>query len=271
MAKAQISDAPPGAGLLVLVPFQQTRVDGGTWLFGEVIKVVPVETVFAWADFPQNPIGEFTVQQINNRPQGNNQLYDTARVTTSGQITNPGHVAIDVTAGDSIAYCYLGYWVNYGVQEDLTLNRLHVIVEDKTVEQVALYIEKYNIKVDMETIAGPDANGFRRIQIDNLRVSFSGDGAFTQEGVDDLIAEWNLRYPESGLVEVSFSGEVVVVEGTFTSSQRVEFEEVVIAYGLAQNIYRRRWYSPQAQQIIDAGGWVSGPASSLTLRDRLLD
>ena len=275
MPKARVvTSAPEGAALLVLVPFDLPRADGGTWLLGEIIKVVPVETRFAWADFPQNTLGEFTVAQVNSRPTQNNQLYDTIRVSDSGTITT-GSTPVDVQAGDSIAWCYGGYWFNYGPQVDRTLNRLHVIWEDVLADtaEAKLFAETYNIKVDMETIEGPDPDGLRRIQTDNLRISNSGEGAFTQEGWDDVVLEWNSRYPEAGLFIVSFAVDSVVVEGTFTTGQAVEFQNVVTSYGLSTMVYRKRWYSPptQTQAIKDNGGWVSGPRADFTMRDRLLD
>ena len=133
----------------------------------------------------------------------------------------------------------------------------------------------------MNVVAGPDPQGFRRIDVKNNLVNQSGTlGEWTAQNTGDIITEWNTRYPTTNLVTVQIytadaPNDVWQCEGTFTTGQAQEFEEVIIEKGLADMLKRKRWYITSAgmTNIRNAGGSQSGTAAQLgpILRDGLLD
>ena len=158
---------------------------------------------------------------------------------------------------------------------------VHFTVTDKTVAEMNTYLETYNRQIDMQTINGPDAQGFRRVQVRNNNTNASGTiGGWTQEVTDDIIAEWNGRYPTCNLTTVEVTtgtnpGDTWVCEGTFTTGQAQEFQEVITDKGASLMDKRKIWYITEAgmQNIEAAGGSQSGTASQLggILRDARLD
>lgn len=165
-----------------------------------------------------------------------------------------------------------------GSKEEVAANNfVHFTVTDKTVAEMEQYLSPWNKAVDMNVISGPDPQGFRRINVRNNNTNVSETkGGWTVEGTDDIIAEWNERYPTCNLVTVTFPQyDTWTCEGTFTTGQATEFEEVVIAKGLAFMDYRRIWYITSAgmSNIIAAGGSQSGTAAQLSgiIRDGMLD
>jgi hypothetical protein len=150
---------------------------------------------------------------------------------------------------------------------------VHFTVSDRTVAQMEQYIDPYNRAISMTVIQGPDPNGFRRINVRNNNCNASGTvGQWTVEATDAIISEWNARYPTCGLATVAFpQPNTWTCEGTFTTGQAVEFEEVIIRKGLATMDARRIWYViPSAMNnIIAAGGDQTGTFAQLqpNLRD----
>ena len=158
---------------------------------------------------------------------------------------------------------------------------VHFEVTDKTVAEMEQYLATYNRLIDMTVIAGPDPQGFRRINVRNNNTNASGTiGGWTTETTDNIIDEWNARYPTCNLTTVAIitgtnPGDTWQCEGTFTTGQAQEFEEVVIEQGLSVMDKRKIWYITEAgmQNIEAAGGSQSGTAQQLggILRDARLD
>ena len=154
---------------------------------------------------------------------------------------------------------------------------VHFIVSNKTVEEVRNYLDTYNRDIDMQVIQGPDANGLRRINVRNNNCNASGTiGAWTVEVTDNIIAEWNERYPTCGLFTVDFPApNTWTCQGTFTTGQAQEFNDVIVEKGQSIMDRRKIWYITPAgmSNIIGAGGIQTGTAAQLNgiLRDRRLD
>jgi hypothetical protein len=158
---------------------------------------------------------------------------------------------------------------------------VHFEVTDKTVAEMQQYLDTYNRLIDMTVVSGPDPQGFRRINVRNNNTNVSGTvGGWTTTETDNIITEWNARYPTYNLVTVQFltgtnPGDTWQCEGTFTQGQADEFEEVIIEKGLQQMDKRKIWYITESgmTNIEAAGGSQSGTASNLggILRDARLD
>lgn len=150
---------------------------------------------------------------------------------------------------------------------------VHFIVSNRTVAEMEQYLAPYNRAIDMTTIAGPNPQGFRRINVRNNNCNASGTiGAWTVEGTDAIIAEWNGLHPTCNLSTVGFpQPNTWTCEGTFTPGQAVDFEDTIIAVGLAIMDTRRIWYiTPSGMSnIIAAGGSQTGTSLQLNaiLRD----
>lgn len=152
-------------------------------------------------------------------------------------------------------------------------NFVHFIVSNRTVAEMQQYLAPYNRAIDMVVIAGPDPNGFRRVNVRNNNCNASGTiGAWTVEGTDAIIAEWNEKYPTCNLTTVAFpQPNTWTCEGTFTQGQAQEFNDVIIEKGLEVMDTRRIWYITPAgmSNIIANGGTQTG--TSLQLNNILRD
>jgi hypothetical protein len=154
---------------------------------------------------------------------------------------------------------------------------VHFTVSDRTVAQMAQYLSQYNRAIDMTVIQGPDANGFRRVNVRNNNCNASGTvGAWTVAGTDEVILQWNTKYPTCNLVTVGFpQPNTWTCEGTFTIGQAQEFNDTIVEYGLGVMDTRRIWYVSAAamSNIITAGGSQTGTFAQLqtNLRDARLD
>lgn len=144
---------------------------------------------------------------------------------------------------------------------------LRFTVSDKTAAEMTQYTETWNRRIEMDVINGPDPSGFRRINVQNTFTNASGNiGEWTTETTDNIIAEWNGRYPTCNLVTVSFPDPATwQCEGTFTTGQAQEFNEVIIEQGLETLDKRRVWWITPAgmTNIRDAGGHQTGTAQQL--------
>jgi hypothetical protein len=101
-------------------------------------------------------------------------------------------------------------------------------------------------------------------------------GAWTPEGTDAVIEEWNTKYPTCNLTTVGFpQPNTWTCEGTFTTGQAQEFNDTIVAFGLTVMDTRRIWYVIPAamSNIIAAGGSQTGTFAQLqpNLRDARLD
>ena len=159
---------------------------------------------------------------------------------------------------------------------------VHYTVIDRTVEDMNQYLATYNRLIDMAVVNGPDPQGFRRINVRNNNTNNSGTvGGWTVEGTNRIIDEWNERYPTTNLTTVGIITGTVPndtwqCEGTFTTGQAQEFEEVVIQEGLDTMDKRKIWYiNESGMQQIEALTRSSGSGSSselsAILRDARLD
>jgi hypothetical protein len=158
---------------------------------------------------------------------------------------------------------------------------VHFEVTDKTVQEMSTYLETYNRPIDMQVIEGAGVDGLKKINVRNNNTNASGTiGGWTTEETDNIITEWNTRYPTCNLQTVQFltgtnPGDTWQCEGTFTQGQADEFEEVIVEQGLQQMDKRKIWYITESGMlnIEAAGGSQSGTASQLggILRDARLD
>lgn len=151
-------------------------------------------------------------------------------------------------------------------------------ITDKTPSEVdQKFFGIWNKIIDMNVIAGPDPQGFRRINVRNNNTNVSDSiGGWTVAGTDQIIATWNALYPTTNLVTVEFPQyDTWTCEGTFTTGQAQEFEDTIIAEGLDEMDYRRIWYVTEAGMlnIEAAGGIQSGTAAQLggIVQDARLD
>jgi hypothetical protein len=167
----------------------------------------------------------------------------------------------------------------WGDGEADTNKFLRYTVTDKTVSEMRAYLQSWNRLIDMSVISGGPGDGLRTINVRNNLVNQSGTlGQWTVANTDAIILEWNTRYPATNLVTNSIStnnapNDVWQCEGTFTTGQAEEFEEVIISKGLSDMLKRKRWYVPPGvmASIRNAGGSQSGTAAQLNLQDGLLE
>jgi hypothetical protein len=269
------------AVLIIVNNGNSDRGDGGRWRAGEAI-LARTDHQWGWKELPKRSIGQQTVAAVNAVNLSNQAPYATVEMADSGTITEGLDGPLEVSAGDAIVLQFTEtkkYWSNFGprpaAEYDEKLN-FHWRVSDKTIAEVDNYMESLHKVLDMTVINGPDANGLRRIRIDNGSVTASGENGFTQEGVDDFIEEWNDRYPECGLVQFGATAPAeVTVDGTFTTGQAQEFQEVVVQFGLNDMYTRRRWYinSQGMTALSNNAGFMNTTAQELgqVFRDGLLD
>jgi hypothetical protein len=120
---------------------------------------------------------------------------------------------------------------------------VHFEVTDKTVAEMNQYLATYNRPIDMQVIEGAGVDGLKKINVRNNNTNASGTiGGWTTEETNNIITEWNTRYPTCNLQTVQFidgtnPGDTWQCEGTFTQGQADEFEEVIVEQGL-----RGRWW-----------------------------
>ena len=154
---------------------------------------------------------------------------------------------------------------------------VHFTVTDKSVGEVSDKLDTYNRDIQMSVFQGPNPDGLRSIHVRNLNCNVSGTiGAWTTEITDQIIAEWNERYPTCGLITLGYPfPSTWDCRGTFTTGQAQEFNDVIIEKGKVIIDHRKVWYITPAgmTNIINAGGSQSGTAQQLNgiLRDRRLD
>ena len=156
-------------------------------------------------------------------------------------------------------------------------NFVYFTVTDKTTAEMQEFLDQYNRNINMAVFQGPDGSGLRSIHVQNLNIDASGIvGAWTVEQADIIIANWNELYPTCGLITLGFpQPDTWDCQGTFTTGQASEFEQVVYEQGLQVMDKRTLWYITPAgmTNIENAGGSQSGTAAQLAgiIRDARLD
>lgn len=254
--------------------------DGGRWRAGEAVNVLDNHE-FGWFELPKTFVGDFAVAQINGLDLTSRDPYEVVRCTDGGTITS-GDRSLDVSAGDCIVHQFTDaerFWTNFGdrPQSECDEKRLfHWRISDKETNEVGDYMQTHNKVLTLTQVAGPDANGLRRITAVNEMVTASGGNSWDQANVTEAIDEWNARYPDCGLIEYQpLTADTVYFEGTFTQGQKDEFESVLIEKGLSEMYARRRWKIDSAgmAHLASNDGFVNSTASELSpyFRDGLLD
>jgi hypothetical protein len=157
-----------------------------------------------------------------------------------------------------------------GGEADTSLFVQFTITDKDKPEVDAKLMAPYNMDIDMNVIAGPDpSTGFRRINVRNNHTNSTGTkGGWTTEMADNIIQEWNARYPSCNLTTVQIltgtnPNDTWQCEGTFTTGQAVEFNQVVVQRGSETLDYRRLWFVNETgmNNIIANGGIQQGTAS----------
>lgn len=138
---------------------------------------------------------------------------------------------------------------------------------DKSKEEVKEYLSRWNRDIVFEIVNGPDPEtGFRRIKCSNEKINETINiGGWTQEQADNIVNDWNERYPEAQLEEVGFTPKDLLVQGFFTSGQAAEFQLLVRETGEDYNDRHAIWkLRESACQAFEAtGGVKEGTAQQL--------
>ena len=137
---------------------------------------------------------------------------------------------------------------------------------DKNKNEVEQYLDKWNREILFDVISGPDQDGRRRIKCSNAKINESLNiGPWTDEIVNNIVTEWNARYPESQLFSEGFTAKDWICDGYFTSGQAAEFQQVV--YDAGDDFYDRHaiWKMKEAscQAFESTGGVKTGTAAQL--------
>jgi hypothetical protein len=166
---------------------------------------------------------------------------------------------------------------SYTVEADVT-QYYTFTVTDKTEEEMLAYLGTYSYNTSMVVYQGPDPSGLRSIRVrnDDWNGNYSPDCDWTAQNTQAIADEWNERYPTAGLVILAIpASDYFECQGTFTTGQAIEYEEVVHREGLATMVRRSQWYiSPAGMANIGGnGGHQDGTAAQLggILNDRVLD
>lgn len=249
----------------------------GRWLAGEIVAATEQDHIYGWLEFPQNFQGQFTVAQVNGIDVTTLPLYSTIRVTDSGTINNTGFGdPIDVVAGDAIALMYNDAWYGYGQKSAAANTVYHIRVNDKTVEEVSVYLEAYNKKLEYSSQQYDPSSTNRRFTSTNVRVSVSNKNGFTAQGITDAIAEWNTNHPLN-TVEVVDTDNLTYFQcdGKMPAELFDEWKQNTQEFALLDYYARRRWYITPAglTSLSNNAGVIKANAADIApfLRDGLLD
>jgi hypothetical protein len=254
----------------------------GKWLAGEVVTNVADDHTFGFKEMPLNVWGSgvATVAVINATDPANIPQYGTVRVTDAGTITI-GDDDIDVAADDVLVWQKqtgpIGNFVDYGPRNDLTSGGFyHILITDKTVEEVDIYLEAYNKKLTYQSDQFDPATDNRRFTTTNVRVSASGNNGFTEHGILDAISEWNTNHPDNTvLLNDTDNLTYFQCDGIMPNELFDEWKENTQEVALSDYYARRRWYITQQglDSIAANNGIIQGTAEDVNpfLRDGLLD
>ena len=152
-------------------------------------------------------------------------------------------------------------------------NFYHIAVTDKTLAEVQSYLQGWNHD-PVTTQVSAQANR-RLLNVASSMVSATGKNAFTQAGVESLIAYINENYPTALAAYDSHTNSSFRFYVTVSLSARQQLIDVVNDFVYGMQYARRRWYITQAGMtyLANNGGTVSGTAQQVAgyLRDGLLD
>lgn len=256
----------------------------GRWLAGEIVTIGEQDQFWGFKEMPLIEIGTRPISQINGGNPNNIPLYAHVITAGAGTITQGNQPDFDVEAGTSLVWQFGNVFVNYGVRADTTPgNFYHVRVEDRTVEEVNLYLESYNKKLEYETLLfDPDTDN-RRFQTTNIRVSASGNNGFTEQGIQDVITAWNaedpltLEQPNPNPITLFSTDNLTTFtcDGIMPVEVFDAWKQTTQELALADYYARRRWYINQAglNALAANDGTLSGPVSIINpyLNDGLLE
>ncbi len=152
-------------------------------------------------------------------------------------------------------------------------NFYHVAITDKTLEQVAEYLQGWGHNPTTTQI---NAQGNRRLlQVTSDMVSATGKNAFTQAGVELFLSSLNNEYPTALAEYDSHTNTSFRFRVTVPLSARDALIERINESVRQMQYARRRWYITQSGMtyLANNGGTVSGTAAQVAgyLRDGLLD
>ena len=249
----------------------------GKWLAGEIVAVTEQDHIYGWLEFPQNFQGQFTVAQVNAIDTTTLPIYSTVKVTDSGTINNTGFGdPVLVEAGDVLGLMYNDAWYGYGQKDAAAKATYHIRVNDKTVEELNIYLEAYNKKLEYTSDEYDPVTDNRRFTTTNVRVSASGNNGFTTQGINDAIAVWNTNHPDNQVTlndtdNLTFFQCDGIMPAELFDEWKANTQEVALADYYA----RRRWYITEAglSSLANNDGVISASAADISgfLRDGLLD
>lgn len=257
----------------------------GVWRKGEVVHIGEVDAEWAFTEMPINDQGIQSIATINGLDPAVIPLYAHIITSDAGTITQGNQSDFDVEAGTSIVWQFGDVFKNFGVRSDTTPGDFyHIRVEDKTVAEVNLYLELFNVKLSYQTDQFNPADDMRRWTTTNLRVSASGNNGFTAQGIQDVIAAWNAKDPLDPEVEPNPNPITLVdtdnltyfqCDGVMPVEVFTAWQETTQAFAFSDIYARRRWYITQAglNALAANEGLISGTASEVSpfLRDGLID
>lgn len=250
--------------------------DPGKWLAGEVVANIEVTHQFGWYELPINAQGQADVATINGLDINAVPLYGAYLCADGGVITSGNGDDVGVIAGEVIVKQFGGIWNNFGARTVPAAHFYHIRVSDKTVPEVAEYLEAYNQKLEYTVDQFNPVDDMRRWTTTNVRVSASGNNGFTAQGITDAITEWNTNHPSNTVTLVDTDNLTYFqVEGIMPAELYDEWQQNSQEVALSNYYARRRWYITSAglTALASNDGIISGTASEVSpfLRDGLLD
>lgn len=248
----------------------------GKWLSGEVVSTVEITHAFGWREMPINPQGSRSVAAINAIDVNSVPIYGAYLCTDAGLVTSGNGGNVEVIASDIVVKQAGGIWTNFGPRTVPAAAFYHIRVTDKTVEQVSVYLEAFNKKLEYQTDQYDPSDDMRRWTTTNIRVSASGLNGFTAQGIADAIEAWNTEHPSNTVTLVDTDNlRYFQVDGIMPAELYDEWRENTQAFALRDYYARRRWYITEAgiNALAENDGVISGTSSEVGpfLRDGLLD
>ena len=152
----------------------------------------------------------------------------------------------------------------------------HILVTDRTVEEVNIYLEAFNKKLQYTSDQFDPGTDLRRFTTTNIRVSASGNNGFTAQGITDAIDNWNDQYPANAVTLVDTDNLTFFqCDGIMPNDVFDEWQQNTQQFALADYYARRRWYIT-SQGLTALGNnfnALRGTAAEIGpfLRDGLLD
>lgn len=259
--------------------------DNTAYKFGQLTSVGEQNAPMGFMQMPINPLGQFTVDEVNNNPT-DPAIYSSIKLTDSGTVTK-GSSQVDVSVGDVIVWLanFLPdgsidpagwHFENFGVRDDVPDYFYLIRITDKTVAEATEYLEEWRKTLEYSVQQYDPPTNNRRWTTTNARVSATGQNGFTQQGIEDSIALWNANHPANQATLVDTDNLTYFqCDGIMPPELFDEWQENTEEVALADLYARRRWYITQAgmTSIGNQAGWIAGTAAEVApfLRDGLLD